>query len=308
MASTLLLGQSSWSGTIDNNGHRTYKLNTLASALSGDGPAIIMNTPGLPAVGSSWAFDNDTDQWAFCYPTMTVTPKIKNEPNTLWTIEQTFSTKPLKRCQDTTISDPLLEPQAISGSSVTKSTPPEDQLFDKDGEIIQSISFEPITGLEFDDNNHAVNIGQNVGTLGLSTITEMVNTVNDDVLWGYAARKIKLSNISWQRKLYGVCTFYYTRQFSFDINDDTWDLTRFEKGWKTLREKNAANPTDPDINDARDWEMATTKPKGDLINKAILLKADGSAANGAYNAKITTIQYYKESNFLLLGIPTTIGL
>ncbi len=299
MTVSLVPGQSSWSGVRNNDGQRTYILTNKVRAASTDGPAKVMTTPGLPLVGSLWIVDSDIDLWAFCHPDMRVTPVKKNQPNRDWIVEQTFSTKPIRRCQDTEIEDPLLEPQRISGSFISSQTDPDTQLKDKDGDLIQTISFEPFKGLAFDDSNHQVNIGQNIATLGLSTIADMIDTVNDDVLWGFPARQVKLSQISWSRKIFGTCGYYYSREFGFLIDTDGFDRVLFEEGTKTLK----AGGT---ITDPSDWEVA--KDDNDETTVTIPLNAAGAQATSAGDVATRTVEYYSESNFLTLGIPTTIGL
>ena len=301
MAAILLDGHTSWEMNRTEEGHREYTIVHRVRALSGDGPAIVATTPGLPLIGSLWLVDNDVDLWAFCWPNMRVRPDKTEQPNTTWTVEQLFSTKPLRRCQDTEIEDPLLEPQAIRGSTIKENTLEGVPLEDRNGDVIQSISFEPIEGLSFDASRPQVTIGQNVGTLELGLITSMIDTVNDDVLWGLPARKIKLSDISWSRKVFGTCGFYYTRAFTFEIKntelgfDEKWR----EKGSKLLRKDGTL--TEPD-----DWEIATDL-KGDIDGEKLITPAGGRAA-GDGDEGIRDIEYYSESNFLLLGIPTVIGL
>lgn len=301
MTASIISGQTNWSMVRDDNGHRTYKITHKVRAGSLDGPHVVMLTPGLPLIGSLWIFDNEFDPWAFCWPNMRVTPVLRNEPNQDWLVEQTFSTKPLSRCQDTSIEDPLLEPQKIWGSSVRFTIPPDRTLFDKDGDPVVSSSHEPLRGLEFDDDNHTVNISQNVASLGLGVIVAMVNTVNDSPLWNFAARKIKLSTLSWERKLYGTCNFYYTRTFGFDTSDITFDKVVRDLGTKVFDEDIAGGDRD----NPQHFKVAKDD-KGEILGE-IPLDGNGDAADST-NAASITVQFYKESNFLLLGIPTTIGL
>ncbi len=301
MTASIIPGQTHWSMVRDEDGHRIYQITHKVRAGTQDGPHIVMLTPGLPIIGSLWIFDNEIDIWAFCRPNMRVTPVIRNEPNQDWLVEQTFSTKPLSRCQDTSIEDPLLEPQRISGSSVRFTTHPDRTLIDKDGNPVVSSSHEPLSGLEFDDNNHTVNISQNVASLGLGTIVAMVNTVNDAPLWGFAARKIKLSALSWERKLYGTCNFYYTRTFGFDTRDTTFDEVGRDLGTKVFDTDIAGGNRD----NPKHFKVAKDD-KGEILG-LIPLDGDGNAADET-NAATVTVRFYKESNFLILGIPTTIGL
>lgn len=303
MTASILSGQTNWSMIRDENGHRTYTITHKVRAGTLDGPFIVMRTPGLPLIGSLWIFDNDLDPWAFCWPDMRVTPVVRNEPNQDWLVEQTFSTKPLSRCQDTSIEDPLLEPQKISGSFVKYTLSSTNGiLLDKDGNVIKNASHEPIPDLERDANRPTVNISQNVSSLGLSTITQMVDTLNDAPLWGLAARKIKLSQLSWDRKLYGACNFYYTRNFGFDVNFGGFDETIPQVGTKIYDADNFGGARD----NPKNFKIA--KDDDEEILGQVYLTDDGDLAQTEAAIGSQTIQFYGESNFLILGIPTTIGL
>lgn len=227
-------------GGKDDDGHRTYNVSHRVEAdwVPGIavGPAEVMNTPGLPLPGSFWLMDNDIDIWAFCYPFMDCKPHAHKEghPVQFWTVNQKFSTKPLKRCQDTTIENPLLEPFKISGSFVKYSKEAAKHF---NGEMIKSSSHEPLKGpaVEFDRNRPTVRIEQNVASLELDIFSQMIDCLNDAPLWGLGPRCIKLSQPSWTRQLYGTCTFYYTRVFEFDIDYDTFDREAPDEGTKVLR-------------------------------------------------------------------------
>ncbi len=291
MATRLIPGQRKWSGGRDEEGHRTWKITHLVEALPTDGPYLVMNTAGLPAVGSSWNFDSDFDLWAWCTSWMKVTPLVTDEPNTLWHVEQKFITGDMIYCHDLSIEDPLLEPQKVSGNFVKES---KEIFFDKDGNPNLTSSKE-FFGLEFDHSNPTVRIEQNVAELGLDTFAQMVNTVNDAELWGLGSRKIKLGNVAWERKVQGLCDFYYTRAFEFEIEYNTFDKSGIpDRGTKEL--KPAGDKTDPnDFNQAKD--------NNDENLKEVVLDGDGAVATTDGDIAQITVQHYPESNFLLLGIP-----
>ncbi len=312
MTASLINGHRVWSMSRDKEGHREYRINHQVQAATTDGPYVVMRTAGLPAIGSVWNFDNDLDPWAFCRPTMKITPRVRDEPNTIWDVEQTFSTfsRQPDRCQDETIEDPLLEPNGISGSFV-KYVKEVSQ--DKDGDAIRSTGFELLRGsqMEFDHNRPTVVISQNVASLGLATFTEMIDTVNSTTLWGLGARKIKLSNVSWERKLYGLCNFYYTRQFEFDIDFTNFDRDVLDEGTKvingfweesgwTLKNIDGGPPS---VSNPEHF-LRYTDRKGNLATTP--LQSNGKPAISAETANTITVQYYGESNFLTLGIPTVL--
>lgn len=206
----------------DEEGHREYKVQHLVEADPTDGPANVLQTPGLPLPGSLWIVDNDVDIWAWCRFNTDVRlhPDYREgEKAKWWIVEQTFGTKPppLQRCQDQQFDDPLLEPPKISGEFVKRS---EETVRDRFGAPVINSAWEQLRGpqIEFDVSSPAVRIEQNVARLGLELFGPMVNTVNAFPLWGLPRRCIKLSNVSWERKYYGQCYPYYTRTLEFEIN------------------------------------------------------------------------------------------
>ena len=303
-----------WNMTRDREGHRTY--NSVWQVITTshlDGPAQVINASGLPALGSPWSIGNDFDSWAKCWPTATIRPFNTRDKNYWWTVDITHTTKPFFRCQDYSVEDPLLEPVQISGSFVNHKRMLEQ---DKDGDAILSSSHEQIVGLEIDEHKATVTIKQNVADSGLSTYTNMMNTLNDAALWGLAARKIKLNSVSWSRKYYGACSVYYTRQLDFEIRFDGYDLDDIpDMGFKHLR---GTWVDDTWVYDAA-YDNATERanPENFVIikdkddeNTPVRVMLDG---NGKRNTDPTvsptflpTIQGYAESNFLLLDIPTSL--
>lgn len=234
-------GPRDWSCTRDAEGHREYKITSLViSTDSRDGPATVLQTPGLYLPGATWSVDNDLDVWAWCYPNAEVTPLVTKEKNKHWEVTQTFGTKGpaggegrRQRCNDNNIEDPLLEPQKVSGSFTNKSV---EAYYDRFGNPIRSSSHEQFRGavVEFDEHSATVRIEQNVIALGLSTFSAMVNTVNSTPMWGMQRRQIKLSNVTWERKYFGQCFAYYTRVFEFEISGRGFDRDILDEGDKAL--------------------------------------------------------------------------
>jgi len=243
MSTSIIGSRIDWSGTRDAEGHREYKVEKLIKASdSEDGPAMVLQTPGLYLPGAVWEEGNDFDPWAWCRWTSEAkrySPK-GGEKGYFWTVEQIFTNKPLpfnmQRCNDFQVDDPLLEPQKVSGSFVKMS---KEATHDRFGKPIVNSSFEQIRGekVEFDENNPTIIIEQNVPFLQFSLFAPMVDTVNDRTLWGVGNRQIKLSNASWEKKYYGYCCPYYTRRFEFEIDTDGFDRNILDEGTKVLRGK-----------------------------------------------------------------------
>lgn len=233
----------------DDEGFRQYRVtqlvqtttplrNPAGAGWTGDGPASILGAAGLAATGETWTFGNDNDPWAFCLPTKRVRLHTgqKQGENQVWAVESVFSTRPLNRCMTTAADDPLDEPQKVRGNSVRYTI---EATKDRNGDAIVSSSHEPFRGpqVEFDGGRDQVIIEQNVADLELGLVTSLRNKLNDDTLWGLAARRVKFSDFSWEELWYGTCTHYYRRIFTFDIRNDPEDLfdrTLLDEGTKVL--------------------------------------------------------------------------
>ena len=291
MAATIK-GRANWTGSRDNDGHRTYKVTHHIDAEDGDGPPVIMNTPGLPAIGAPWNFGT-LDGWAFCSPIMKVSP-LGDPTDNRWTAEQTFSTKPLSRAQATPVEDPLAEPWDVSGGFVTRT---REQVEGRDGKPFLTSSHELITGsiVEFDEGEPDLRFKFNVGTLPLATFKDAIHHVNDAPIWGLGPREAKLSDISWTRKVYGIDTYYYTIDYYFTVDSTTFDRRALDEGTKVLME--GGDPANPaHFVQYKDARGENGKVLLDGAGKAIVLE----------NPVFRPVEYYHEFNFLLLGVPPTI--
>jgi hypothetical protein len=321
--------------TRDLEGHRTYKVKWLVRGDTTDGPANALQTSGLALPGDIWVIDGDVDVWAYCRQEASVNPLITNEPNSYFEVEQTFSTKPdEKRCKDQQIDDPLLRPQNISGG-YTKYT--EEATEDRFGDPITNSAHEQIRGpqVEFDRNRATVKIEQNVPLLQLELFNQMVNTVNDATLWGAPARCVKLGNVSWSKKYNGGCYAYYERVLDFEIfivvDPDTGDLVSgfdkdiLDEGTKALNGHwahgagTAPSPGGWELDNIAGLPPDPTNPTHfirvqDRNGNTMRVILDGSGVPWDPDAPATAgpnkpgsihVEKYQESDFLLLGIPTT---
>lgn len=319
MAATIASGPRVWGMTRDREGQRTYNVtHQVRCSLQTDGPAIVMNTPGLPWIGSQWNFGSgEFDLWAYCYPDMEITQEFEEEgPCLYFNVTQKFGTRPMKKCQDETVEDPLMEPQKISGTFVTSKKP---RWYNFDGTLIKNSSHERIP-VDFDDGLPTVRVEQNVATLGLSTFAGMIHNVNSVPMWGLAARCVKLSNITWRRNVNGMCDFYYTRIFDFEVNPDTFDLTIPDRGTMALGDYDS-DGGDPDATPARapsatygEWVVAGDEENPLDFNRFkdktgepahCYLNGHGVPVDDIDDAESITVQGYSESNLFLLGVPAT---
>jgi hypothetical protein len=281
-------GPISWNATRDGEGYREYKVAHRVRVARGEGPAAALNASGLPLPGSFWSFGLDLDTWAWCRPDANVQPEVDKETNIWFIVEQTFSTKPIKRCQDEKIEDPLLELPKVSGGF---SRYTEEATHDRFAVPILNSAHERIKGniVEFDRNRPSVRIQQNVATNGLALTLPalMIDTVNALPMWGMNARCVKLSSVSWERQYYGTCSVYYSRTLEFDLQYETFDRNALDEGTKVLRGKwhkskpvwiaekvgddNLGNAILPSADDPNNFIRAT-----DRTGNAITLVLDGA--------------------------------
>lgn len=304
------LGLLTWGLQIDKDGHRDYTAVFLVECTDpDDGPFTVSGASGLPVTGAGWTYGNDNDPYALCWPTMGLKAVIDREQNLHWEVTCTFSTKPLKRCQDSSITNPLAEPQKVSGSFVEYT---KEVWVDKDNGPIQNSALEPFS-LPKVDHRPTVTIEQNVASLGLDVISEMIGTINDSELWGLDRHCIMLRNVSWSRQLYGTCTYYYTRRLEFDIKFETHcGVDIIDQGFRRIKGEwvngvwqqdaaaAAANPKDPVKHFVR-----ITDPNEQPVPTKTWLK-DGDVKPPGQPAEILDVfELYEESNFLQLGIPTS---
>jgi hypothetical protein len=315
------LGPIGWGLKRDEEGHRTYKIGFKVQSTSVlDGPLVILGAAGLPVTGSTWSIGNDSDPWAFCYPTASV-EKIDNEEEIgyHWRVDKIFSTKPLKRCQTDTIENPLDEPMKLSGSFVSFMKQAQKDRF---GKLILSSSHEHINGLERPTGRHNVIVEQNVLNLDMPTVTAIENHLNDAPLWGLPKRKILFARWSWERLLYGTCTFYYKRRMEFEVRnapDDPFDLEDVaDMGYRRLKGQyenvyvtvppSMVWVTDPNADkDNPDDFVTITDLQGNPTPTPVMLDNNGRVNldpvnNPSFRPKIEILL---EANLLALGIPTS---
>jgi hypothetical protein len=291
MAATVT-GPIEWSGKKDSEGHTDFNVTFLVKTDSvEDGPRVVMDAEGLYAVGSSYVLGNDTDIWAFCWPDMDVSKHfVANEPDLWWKVSQKFSTKPLS--ESSSFDDPLTQPPRTSGSFIkfTKQI-----TRDKDGAKIASSSHE-LYNWEVDDNRPTVKISLTLASLPLTTYADMVDSVNSSTLWGLPARCVKLANVSWQRHQHQSLGYYYTVDYDFEINYFTFDFYTWDHGTKKLKAGGTAtDPTHYDVNTDR---LGNVTP--------LLLNGSGAPLTTGTAPVEQIFKYYKERNFLLLGIPSSL--
>jgi hypothetical protein len=263
------------------------------------------------------------------------------KPTKIFNVTVPFSNKPQNRCQDFKVEDPLLEPQKISGG-FNRFT--EEATKDRYGYPILNSAHEQVRGpqVEFDNNRPVVKIEQNVANLQLDLLTVMIDTVNGYYLWGFPPRSIKLSGVSWERKFYGNCSVYYTRQLEFELAGlqdagltgtgsdpepiqsvyKTWDRELLDEGTKVLKghwKRNGnwvldkidgaypdpSNPTHFIRFKDRNGENTRVILNGAGLPAGVRVGSGSGSISDETEIGSIYLEKYHESDFLLLGIPTS---
>src|SRR5262245_60336301 len=115
MAAIVIGGPRTWTGSWSAAGYRHYVITfEVRTHVPGEGPAVVLTAVGLPGPGDVWVIDFDADLYAACTFERSCKPLVEREPNVMWEVEVTFSTKPLKTCQDVN-PDPLAIPPKVGG-------------------------------------------------------------------------------------------------------------------------------------------------------------------------------------------------
>ncbi len=316
----IVVGRLDWGLQRTPENGREYGITWLLRTTGvDDGPSTVMLCPELPQVGNYWAFGNETDPWAFCRPDWTIDCLGKGEPGIYWTVSQTFSTRPLRRCQEFQFDNPLMEPYEIGGTFINFQ---KEFSRDRFGWVMRMSSSERVRGnlMEFDRGKPTITISFNDAILGMETFTDFQDTVNDADLWGFKPRCVKLSNTTWKRNIYGACNYYYTKTHEFQIDTKTHDREITDMGTRCLIGYSPGSPNkalkklDPTAPDPSFGNLPWYYNPANFENyidingdpAECFLDGVGRPVINGEDAHTFTVQHYEERNFLELGIPAVI--
>ncbi len=225
-------GPIDFTANWDAEGQRTYTVTFLLTTLTPefDGPQQAMICPDLPVIGSTYAYGNEIDIWAWRQPGVSIkAPGEYRQGNLRGVLHATvnYTTRPRTFAQDRpnasggapsdTIENPLSEPARIS-IGFNKFT--EEATKDRFGRDVTNSAFESLHGAtnEWDSGRPTVSIEQNIANINLPQLAGMLDTVNSTRMWGHIERAVKLSSISAQKKFGKNNSYYWTRTLNFEIN------------------------------------------------------------------------------------------
>ena len=219
-----------WSLETDEEGHRDYTLVWQVQTTGPTyGPDHALFAPGMPLPGASLNAGATVDPWAFYQRKGSARLKSRSSRKDVWLATTVFSTRPVRRCQNNTIADPLLEPHRVRGGADAFT---REATEDKDGKSLLYSSGERMRGpaLQIEDGYPTIELEQNVAWINIPFLTQYRYAVNNGTWWGMAARTIRCQTFTWERILYGTCYYYFRVTTRFQLNEKTWDLRILDEG------------------------------------------------------------------------------
>lgn len=286
-------GPYDWAMSEDEEGHRDYQ---VFWEVKTDGPAYgpdyALFCAGLPTPGASLSIGSTTDAWAFYQRKGTAKLKDRNKHRSIWIVQTDFSTRPVRRCETGKFENPLLEPHKVRGGGDSFQ---REAIVDKDGNALLNSAGQRFKGptVQIEDGWNTLEVEQNVAWINATVLGTYRYATNDATFWGFAARTLKVKSLTWQRVLYGTCSYFFTVSTTFQINPDTWDLHLLDEGDMVK----VPGTAPAQYRRAKDWQEE---------NVHVLLDGSGNAlAAGAAEVYLDK-RVLKELNFSTVGWPVTL--
>lgn len=204
----------------DEKFHRTYTTTYQVITDKEGGPLEASVAQGIPAYGSSYAYEGEFDDWAFC-KSVNINPvptriNFGGQQAYKWLVTASHSSIPSDHNPNTTRDNPLDDEPVISGSFAGFSRP---AWRDKDNKVLKNTAHDMYTPPEeTDDSIDTLRISFNTATIDLAFRTQFRNTVNESAIWGLAARQAKLVRWDYQVLYAGLQFAYIKHDFEFHIS------------------------------------------------------------------------------------------
>ena len=294
-----------WESAEDDEGHVDVTVTWLCvSSNTTHGPETIRLNAGLPQAGDAYLIGSESTAYFFARRAKKA-KRVSSNPSDKrrWYVTQLFSTRPLTRFDATgPIADPLLEPAQITGSALKFM-----RRFSQDrlGAPLLMSNGERMVGpeVEDDDNNLSISIEQNVATVNLFTLRNVLKLTpwNDALLWNCPLKTVRFTDFSVKNLYKGDGTPYYRQSLKFEIGGD-YIKQVLDEGYMEYvgpAAKTAAQTRNPKhyarIKDGRGENTAK-----------LLLDGQGNVLTDTAAPVFRPIELKGTSNLLLLGIPATI--
>lgn len=209
-----------------------------------DGPLAVANNSGIPAYGSSYSYESETDLWAFA-ESIDVDPNPlrinhKGQQRYKWLIKMTHSSIPSDHSPNDSRENPLDDPPVVSGSFLRRTRPTNR---DRNGNRIENTASDSyIPRVEREDALDTLRLEFNTATLNLSTRAQYIGKVNSDSIWGLQKRQAKMTRWDYQVLYAGTFLAYIRHSMEFEISFEQHPTENVctgetnQVGWYTTRE------------------------------------------------------------------------
>jgi hypothetical protein len=239
--------------------------------------------------------------FAYCLHKCSARIKEKDKHQARWDVSIPFTTKGTKRCTNTQVGNPLLEPwKASGGGNKWIKAATKDRL----GAAICNSAKQRFRGeiVQIDESRPTLKLSGNVSWISLSVLNQVRNAVNDATFWGGAARTIKCTDFTWEQRWYGSCAWYFNVNFAFELNSDTWDLVPLDEGDLILDPNDATKWLVPKDSREQTLTRVLLDGKGGIGDPANPVFCDGLGSP----ARPGPFRVRKEVNFATIGFPSSI--
>jgi len=303
MTATAQLAPYTWDWDTDDDGHTTYNTRWRVVATSADiGPDTIRTAANLPLPGTPFSsIVAGGNPFAYCLHKCSGRIKEEDKHRAVWDVSLPFTTKGTKRCTNTQVGNPLLEPWKISGGGNKWIRAAQK---DKDGNPICNSAKQRFRGeiVQIDETRPTYRIAGNVAWISVPVLNSVRNAVNSVAFWGCAIRTLKIAELTWEQRWYGSCAWYFGVNISIEYNEDTWDLVPLDEGDLIL---------DPD--DSTKW-MVPKDSREQTLHR-VLLDGEGGIGDptnpvycdgGGSPARPGPFRVRKEVSFATVGFPASL--
>jgi hypothetical protein len=277
---------------IDDQGYRVYTSvwEVITTAVA-DGALTALSAAGLPASGSTYVWTDGADAEAIRTPKTSVKMRAEGHRK-FWRVTVTHATNP-KSCEAALPTSPLTVPIKIKGGWRGRTKIATE---DRNGDPLINSSDEPIMpGIEIDDDQDGVTIEVNTATLSLTTRAGFKNRVNSNVMWGCAARTIKMIRWDYELLYHGACLEYFHNVLEFGINTDGWDPRIPDQGF---REKLGV-----DSDGTRMYKTFVSEQDHGPLKQPRMLDGAGSPLPDGDPIEWLEPEVLEETDFSTLGLP-----
>ncbi len=193
-----------------------------------DGPVTVLDAVGLPAIGDTFAYGNDVNQYAIV-SSRTASLKEAQNSRWVWTVKVTYSKgegsgnqlggeisgevavdAPAKWSGNMIATDRPLKAYAERYSSESTSSISSNLTFAKNtaGESFSPPIMKPEYQAQF-------TVQKNLPELDLTTWRILTGRVNAGVIWGFPVKNVMLTNVSWSVEFDSQFQAFYPVTFTF---------------------------------------------------------------------------------------------